>query len=218
MKPANRRFATVLLGLFALLVHMEANAQVSVGDDRTVNLPPPPNPAPSSRAPDASNPTPGTVMRLTRTQAEQVAIKNNPRISVGHLLAVAQHQVYRETRAAEMPTVNGTITAVEAKEGSRIGIGSLNAPRLLVHAGGGIEFSQLITDLGRTMNLVASSKLQEKAQNARALATTEDHRSCHGPSLLQCAAGSGLAQSRATNRCDSAIGREASKRNDEQFP
>lgn len=34
--------------------------------------------------------------------------------------------------------------------------------------------SQLITDFGRTTNLVASSKLSEKAQNANALATTED--------------------------------------------
>jgi outer membrane protein len=113
-------------------------------------------------------------MSLTRTQAEQLAIKNNPRISVGRLLALAQHQVYRETRSAELPTFNGEITAVDANEGSRIGAGALNAPRLLDHAGGGVTVSQLITDFGRTINLVSSSKLLEKAQNANALATTED--------------------------------------------
>jgi outer membrane protein len=112
-------------------------------------------------------------MQLTRTQAEQLALKNNPRISVGRLLALAQHQAYRETRAAELPTFNGAITAVEANEGSRIGAGALNAPRLLEHAGAGVTLNQLITDFGRTMNLVSSSKLQEKAQNASALATTE---------------------------------------------
>jgi outer membrane protein len=121
-----------------------------------------------------SGPTPAGVMRLTRTDAEQLAIKNNPRISVGRLLALAQHQVYRETRAAELPTFNGAITAVDSNEGSRIGAGALNAPRLLDHAGAGVIFSQLITDFGRTMNLVSSSKLREKAQNASALATTED--------------------------------------------
>ena len=31
-------------------------------------------------------------LRLTRTEAEQLAIKNNPRISVGRLVALAQHQ------------------------------------------------------------------------------------------------------------------------------
>ena len=118
--------------------------------------------------------TPSGPMRLTRTQAEQWAIKNNPRISVGRLLALAQHQVYRETRAPELPNFNGAITAVDASEGSRIGAGALNAPRLLEHAGAGVTLSQLITDFGRTINLVSSSKLLEKAQNANALATTED--------------------------------------------
>ena len=113
-------------------------------------------------------------MRLTRAQAEQLAIKNNPRTSVGRLLALAQHQVYREARAAELPDFNGAITAVDGNEGSRIGAGSLTASRLLEHAGAGVTLSQLITDFGRTLNLVASSKLMDKAQNASALATTED--------------------------------------------
>jgi outer membrane protein len=113
-------------------------------------------------------------MRLTRAQAEQLAIKNNPRISVGRLLALAQHQIYRESRAAELPNFNGAITAVDANEGSRIGAGALTASRLLEHAGAGVTLSQLITDFGRTINLVSSAKLLEKAQNANALATTED--------------------------------------------
>ena len=113
-------------------------------------------------------------MRLTRTQAEQLALKNNPRISVGRLLALAQHQVYRETRSAELPTFNGAVTAVTANEGSRIGAGELNAPRLLEHAGAGVSLNQLLTDFGRTVNLVSYSKLLEKAQNANALATVED--------------------------------------------
>ncbi len=90
------------------------------------------------------------------------------------MLALAQHQVYRETRAAELPNFNGAVTAVDANEGSRIGAGSLTASRVLEHAGAGVILSQLITDFGRTMNLVSSAKLQEKAQNANALATTED--------------------------------------------
>ncbi len=136
--------------------------------------------AAGSQTASSAPPTPqadqaaGGPMRLTRTQAEQVAIKNNPRISVGRLLALAQHQVYRETRSAELPNFNGAMTAVDANEGSRIGAGALNAPRLLEHAGAGVTLSQLITDFGRTINLVSSSKLLEKAQNANALATTED--------------------------------------------
>jgi outer membrane protein len=117
---------------------------------------------------------PNGALRLTRVQAEQLALKNNPRISVGHLLGLAQHQIYREARAAELPNLNGAVTAVNANEGSRIGAGSLTASRLLEHAGAGVTLSQLITDFGRTINLVSSSRLLEKAQNANALATAED--------------------------------------------
>jgi len=118
--------------------------------------------------------TQGTTMRLTRRDAEQLAIKSNPRISVGRLLALAQHQVSREARAAMLPAFTGNITAVDANEGSRVGAGGLTAPRLLEHAGAGVTLSQLLTDFGRTTNLVAAAKLREKAQNANALATTED--------------------------------------------
>jgi outer membrane protein len=112
--------------------------------------------------------------RLMQSDAEKLAIKNNPRVSVAHLLALAQHQVVRETRSAEMPTGTASITAEDAENASRISAGSLTASRLFEHAGAGGGFTQLITDFGRTSNLLASSKLQEKAQNANALASTED--------------------------------------------
>jgi outer membrane protein len=113
-------------------------------------------------------------MRLTRRDAEQLAIKNNPRITIGRLLALAQHEVSRESRSALLPAFTGNITAVDANEGSRISAGALNAPRLLERAGAGVTLSQLLTDFGRTTNLVSAARLREKAQNANALATTED--------------------------------------------
>jgi outer membrane protein len=116
----------------------------------------------------------GSGQTLTLINAEQMAIKNNPRVSVGRLLALAQHQVVRETRSAQLPTATAAITAEDAEDGSRISAGSLTASRLFEHAGAGGEFTQLITDFGKTGNLITSSKLQEKAQNANALATTED--------------------------------------------
>ena len=131
--------------------------------------------SPDQSATQASPDSPvGQKPRLTRTEAEQMAIKNNPQVSVAHLLALAQRQVYRETRSAELPTGTAAVTAVEAEEGSRISAGSLTASRLVEHVGAGGGFNQHITDFGRTRNLVASSKLQEKAQNANALATQYD--------------------------------------------
>jgi len=122
----------------------------------------------------ADSTTPGQNPRLTQADAEKMALKNNPRVSIAHLLALAQHQVVRETRAAELPTGSASITAEDAENASRISAGSLTASRLFEHAGAGGGFTQLITDFGKTSNLVASSKLQEKAQNANAVATVED--------------------------------------------
>jgi len=116
----------------------------------------------------------GQRQRLTRSEAEKLAVANNPRVSVARLLALAQHQTVRETRSAQLPQATASITAEDAEDASRISSGTLTASRLFEHAGAGVGVTQLITNFGRTSNLVASSKLQEKAQNANALASVED--------------------------------------------
>jgi outer membrane protein len=111
---------------------------------------------------------------ITRSDAERLALKNNPRISASHLLALAAGQVTRETRSGELPQISGAVTAEKAEDGSRIGAGALTDSRLYTHAGAGGSLSQLITDFGRTRDLVATSKLQQKAQDQTALATEQD--------------------------------------------
>ena len=128
--------------------------------------------APSGQAPQPAA-APDT-SQLTRAQAEALALHNNPRVSASRLLAMAQGQVVRETRSAELPQLNGSITAEAADTGSRIASGGLNDSRLFQHAGGGVQLSQLITDFGRTGNLLRASRLEERAQQANALATRED--------------------------------------------
>ncbi len=112
--------------------------------------------------------------QLTIQQAEQIAIQNNPHISVSQLLARAQHQVYRETRSAYLPHVNIGAVGMKADEASRFTFDNLRSTRLLTHFGGGLDMSQLVFDFGHTSNLIASSKLYEKAQNAHALASQLD--------------------------------------------
>jgi outer membrane protein len=133
---------------------------------------PPAGAAPAN--PDNDAAPPATLPSLTLAQAEQMAIHNNPRVTVGKLMALAQHEITLEARSAELPTANAAATAVEAEEASRISAGSLTASRLLEHVGGGANFTQLIYDFGHTHNLVLSRKLEEKASNASALATTEE--------------------------------------------
>jgi outer membrane protein len=119
-------------------------------------------------------PTEGTPAMLTRQQAEQIALANNPQIRISQLIARIQHQAVRERRADELPNLSGNLTGVAANTGSRISSGYLTASSLLEHAGMGVQFSQLITDFGRTRNLVASVQLQEKARIADAEASRQE--------------------------------------------
>ncbi len=119
----------------------------------------------------AQLPASGPMRRLTVQDAEELAIKNNPQISVYRLLDLAANQVVRESKSAYYPAISGDLTAVGGQQGSRIAAGNLNSPRLLNRAAGGLALSQLITDFGRTNNLVATSALRAKAANMNAMAT-----------------------------------------------
>jgi outer membrane protein len=114
--------------------------------------------------------------RLTLAEAEQMAIRNNPRISVARLLALAQAQVTREVRSAELPTAAADLTAVDAHDGSRITAGTLSNPSIYNRAAAGLSVSQLITDFGHTHNLVLSAESNARAQLESERATELDIR------------------------------------------
>jgi len=111
---------------------------------------------------------------LTLSEAEHLAIEHNPRIGIARLLQLAQEQVTREVRSGELPTVAANLTAVDSQNGSRITAGALNNPVVYERAAGGVTISQLITNFGRTNNLVLSAQAQAKAQLQAQRATTAD--------------------------------------------
>jgi len=118
--------------------------------------------------------SPRVVIHLSVKDAEAVALKNNPAISVARLNALASQQVTREVRSALWPQAYASLTAVDARNNSRITAGALNNPIIYTRAAGGGTVSQLITDFGHTTNLVASARLQAKADEQNAAATKED--------------------------------------------
>lgn len=147
------------------------------------NQPAPPPPAqsnpgnPTGQAvptlPDTNNPIGIPPSTLTLKDAEDIARRNNPQISVSRLLALASHQVTRETRSSLWPTANLDITGVDSQENSRISAGGLNNPIIYERAAGGVTVSQLITDFGRTNNLIASANMSARAEAQNAIATQE---------------------------------------------
>jgi len=108
---------------------------------------------------------------LTIPEAEAIALRNNPQITVGKLKALVAAQVVREARSALMPMANLSLTAVDSRPGSRIAAGYLNNPVIYPRAAAGVAVSQLVTDFGRTTNLLSSSLLFAKAEDENAAAT-----------------------------------------------
>jgi outer membrane protein len=111
---------------------------------------------------------------LTIQEAEAIGVRNNPQITVGKLRALQSREFVREARSALMPEVNLSLTAVDSNPGSRVAAGSLTNPILFPRAAAGATVNQLITDFGRTTNLVSSSEFHAKAEDQNALATQQD--------------------------------------------
>lgn len=114
-----------------------------------------------------------TARPLTIREAEAIALQRNPDITVGNLRALEAREFVRETRAAFFPNANLSVTAVESDPGSRISAGYLNNPVLYPRAAYGASLTQLITDFGRTNNLLARSQHLEKAEDQNAIATQQ---------------------------------------------
>jgi outer membrane protein len=111
---------------------------------------------------------------LTLRQAEQIALQNHPQIQAAANLALAAKAQVTEARSAYYPTIYGSLTGVEAESDSRIGAGALNNPVIYDRYANGLAVSQLVTDFGRTHELVKSSNLHAQAQQENVVTTRAD--------------------------------------------
>jgi outer membrane protein len=113
-------------------------------------------------------------VQLTLKDAEALALKNHPQVLAARATLLELNQLVVETRSAYYPTLDAALTGSGGNPQSRIGAGYLAASRLFDRLGAGISLSQLITDSGRTPNLVASSRLQAQASQQTYEATRYD--------------------------------------------
>ena len=118
--------------------------------------------------------TPASPVPLTLKDAESLALKNHPQVQAAQLSYQASQQAVREARSAYFPVIAGDVTGSGANVNARIGAGYLTDSRLFDRFGQGVSITQLITDSGRTPNLVASSRLQAQADSQTYQATRYD--------------------------------------------
>jgi outer membrane protein len=121
--------------------------------------------------PIASAQTTPSPVALTLQEAERLSLDLNPQIRAGHSAALAASETVRQVRSAYFPTAFASFTGAGAPDGTRIAAGGLNNPTILDRVAAGVTVSQLITDFGRTGQLVQGSRLfadsREKDVDAR---------------------------------------------------
>jgi outer membrane protein len=105
-----------------------------------------------------------TPSRLSLKDAEQRALAGHPDVAAAQAAAQAAQQTVREARSAYWPAVFGNVTGAAAPDGTRITAGALNNPSVFDRLATGVIATQLVTDFGRTGDLVQTQKLRAGAQ------------------------------------------------------
>jgi outer membrane protein len=127
----------------------------------------------------------GQARKITLEEAVATAIRNHPRIALDRLNGLIANELTTEVRSGLFPQVAANTTAAGATTDSRLAAGALNNPIIFNRYAAGTAISQLITDFGRTSDLVESSRLrarsaQENGLASRAQITLAVHRAYFG--------------------------------------
>jgi len=114
------------------------------------------------------------LQKLTLAEAEKIAVQNHPQIQAAISRASEARAHVTQERAAYYPNIYGSLTGVEAENNSRITAGVLNNPIIYARYANGLTVNQLITDFGRTHELVRSTDLHALAEQESIVTTRAD--------------------------------------------
>jgi outer membrane protein len=104
---------------------------------------------------------------LTLAQAEDYALKHQPRLIAQRLREQAAGKVVAEDRSAYFPQLAGNLTGVQANGDTAVAAGALTTSSISTRAAGGGSLLQLVTDFGRTNALVHSAKFSAQASGEK---------------------------------------------------
>lgn len=136
-------------------------------------LPPQTPASPAAAAPPSPTAAPPGPS-LTLSQATAMALKNHPQIAEAQNTAAAAGQRITEAKSPYYPVLDANVTGSQGLYDSRLGAGALTSSLLFSRFGEGLQMTQLLSDFGRTKNLVAQSRQQAEAANQNTQATVYD--------------------------------------------
>jgi outer membrane protein len=108
---------------------------------------------------------------LTLEQAQQIALKNHPRIGSAVLQAEGAGSAVSQAKSAYYPQASANITAAVANDATTLSAGALQTSSLNSRFATGVGLVQLVTDFNRTASLVSAAKFRYLAANDSVLNT-----------------------------------------------
>jgi outer membrane protein len=147
--------------LFFLLVFLPVGTRTVSAQSEALHLAPG---QPASDAPQVSSSQ--GAQTLTLQDAEKIALQNHPHVQAAAYLALAAKSRVSEAKSAYYPQAFGSATGAYAENNGRIAAGALNNPIVFNRFAYGFTIGQLVTDFGRTHELVKSSKYAAQAEQA----------------------------------------------------
>lgn len=109
--------------------------------------------------------------RLTLAEAEALAVQQQPQIRAAQFGLQATEQGIVDARSALYPTFFGSITGAGALDRSNLAAGALSSASIYNKFATGTTVNQLLTDFGRTSQLIASARLRAQADATNITAT-----------------------------------------------
>ena len=100
---------------------------------------------------------------LSLADAEARALHDQPRLAAETLRAQAMGKRVQQSRSAYFPQLAGNLTAVKANGDTAVAAGAVTTSSISTRVAGGFTLTQLVTDFGRTRELVRSSQLTAQA-------------------------------------------------------
>lgn len=109
---------------------------------------------------------------ISLAEAQQIAVKNHPRLASAALAAQASKSVIGEVRSAYYPALSSNTTAVGTPEhDGTLSAGAVTTSSIFNRVASGLVASQLLTDFGRTKNLERSAELRSDSKDQEVIET-----------------------------------------------
>lgn len=103
-------------------------------------------------------------LNLTLEEAREIALQNHPTIAASNYQAQAAAELKKQLKSSLGPQVSAGLSGAAAPDGGRLALAGVQSSLLISRVGAGTQVSQLLSDFGRTNQLMAAADARAAGQ------------------------------------------------------